>query len=300
MSTGDHWTPASSSKNIAYDNPFTDVRHTEDAFGAMEPAHQSQMPTTVKSPIFGPVAERKQFGFDREFSGIPIPTRPHITASPNFEIEYDLDGVGTEGAKNIELWITQNEGRTWELYGSDPDRVSPAQVRLKQEGLYGFRFLVEGFNGAVPSPPKNNTRPDIWVAADWTRPEGRITRATVEADRFVDASGIGTRQPEMLIEWVAEDALLHEQPITISYGGAPDGPWNRIAGPIHNSGSYRWSFPNSLPARTFLRLEVRDVAGNVTSSVFEASKASHHGPAVARPRGIRPLPREARRPIRYR
>ena len=50
---------------------------------------------------------------------------------------------------------------------------------------------------------------------------------------------------------------------------AAGGPWTPIAGDLPNSGQYIWQLKANLPQRAYLRLEVRDAAGNVAT--FESS-----------------------------
>lgn len=310
---------------------FGGVKHTAENYGHAQPWRDDE--TTEKSPYFGPVAQQRT---EPGFGGLNPPSklnaplrptstqeattrsrptarrRPHITSSPNFEIDYDVQGVGTKGARLVELWFSRDDGSTWELYGSDADRQSPMEVRLTREGLYGFRLAVHGYDSPPPRAPQNNEPADVWVAADWTKPVGRITRATIRDIQsqnptgnqtlgygFGQTSATARSQPsqEMLIEWVAEDALLEEQPITISYSDAPDGRWIPIAAAIHNKGSYRWVIDRQLPERVYLQMEIRDVAGNVTSTVYEPSVSSTSQTPAGRIREIRPIRRSALRPM---
>ena len=41
------------------------------------------------------------------------------------------------------------------------------------------------------------------------------------------------------------------------------GPWIPIASELPNSGQYAWQLKANLPQRAYLRLEVRDAAGNL-------------------------------------
>ena len=45
------------------------------------------------------------------------------------------------------------------------------------------------------------------------------------------------------------------------------GPWILIASELPNSGQYTWQLSNKLPQHVYLRLEIRDAAGN--SALFE-------------------------------
>jgi len=65
------------------------------------------------------------------------------------------------------------------------------------------------------------------------------------------------------IRWQADDAHLGSRPITLLVGERPDGPFTVIAAGLPNTGQYWWDPQPRLPRQLFLRLEVRDEAGNV-------------------------------------
>ena len=57
--------------------------------------------------------------------------------------------------------------------------------------------------------------------------------------------------------------MLAARPVTLSFSERPDGPWSTIAAGLDNTGLYNWRFDNRVPGHVYLRLEVRDEAGNV-------------------------------------
>lgn len=257
---------------------LADVQHSEDAFGAVnfrapvdrdpigrdavvhESKWRGEEPSLQpsRSEIHAPVANRYAQRPESP-SSHPLDQRPRITQSPNFELEYELFDVGPQGPRAVELWITRDRGQTWDLHGSDPDRRSPVRVQLKREGLYGFRLAVHGHDLEPTPAPGMNAAADIWVVVDWTKPEGRITRAS-----------LGSTPDTLLIEWKAVDALLVEEPITLSYSESNNGPWTPLARNLRNSGAYRWKIDQHLPNRVYLQMEVRDQAGSVTTTVLDS------------------------------
>lgn len=264
-----------------------------------EPRNSNSWPQDngpLRSVVRTSVGDRREgfgqdAGFDRRddyrrdddlFGTTPSPaSRPRITDSPNFELDYELFDVGPRGPRLIELWYTRDRGETWELYGSDRDMQSPIQVQLKREGLYGFLLAVHGYDLPATEAPQDGTPPDIFVQVDWTKPVARITRATAEGQ-------------QMVIEWIAEDAMLAEEPISLSYAASPDGPWSPIVSSYRNSGVYRWNVDRRLPSRTFFRLEVLDESGNATADVYDASSSSNGGQSPwGRIRDVGPMRRTA-------
>lgn len=237
---------------------------------------------TGSAPGFGPAPD---FGPAPESSPNPGLTgnsasRPRIVSSPNFSLDYNVYDAGVQGPRMVELWFTRDQGGSWELFGPDADRVSPFEVQLREEGVYGFRLVVHGY-GTTASPPRSGDPADIWVAVDWSKPIGRITRAKL-SEGFPDN--------ELTIDWLAEDALLVETPISLAYSTAPNAPWIPIANNLRNSGTYRWRVPRTVPASILLQISVRDLAGNVTQSVYSMAESSSSGVPSGRIRDIQ-LPR---------
>ena len=246
--------PNESARSLYSDQP-TAGPYTDAA--ASRTSRRFENPTP--SPISSSVAQRRSavessYEEERRF-------HPRISATPNFELVYDLYGVGRGERRHVELWYTRDRGRSWALYGRDPDSQSPMEVRVRSEGLYGFQLTVDTGRGNAPAPPQAGTTPDVWVIVDWTKPVAKINRVEMPD---------GLRSRQIRIEWTANDTgLLDETPISLSYSDAPNGPWLSLAEDIPNSGAYTWNVRERLPQNLFVRLDVRDVVGNVASDVAD-------------------------------
>jgi hypothetical protein len=187
--------------------------------------------------------------------------RPRVVNTPLFELQYDVESVGPAGIRRVELWGTQDNGRTWTSFGVDDDNHSPMLVSVKEEGIYGFRVAVQTAAGFGSPAPKSGDTPDIWVAVDLTRPNARIL--SVE-------QGTGEQLGQVVIRWQAEDRMSAARPISLFVAGTQGGPWTPIATNLENSGQYAWTIDsrvleNQTSDRLFLRMEVRDEAGNLTT-----------------------------------
>ena len=252
-------------------------------FQNLGPNDYSHRPTPeyIDGPVAGrnPRTNQRQvtrqgFGASREDTMF----HPHITSSPNFELVYEMQGVRGR-PRDVELWITQDRGRTWERYGSDSDQQSPMAVQLRRQGLYGFQMLVDSGRGNPPTPPRDGDKPDVWVIVDWTKPTARISRADVRD---------GTYGSEVKIEWRAQDTLLADTPISLSYSDRPNGPWSTIVQSVPNTGVYQCRTDRRLPQSLYLRMEVRDMAGNVAWDVFDGGA---NAVGSIRVRDVRPVSR---------
>jgi hypothetical protein len=67
------------------------------------------------------------------------------------------------------------------------------------------------------------------------------------------------------IRWQVSDKNLSPEPIQIFYAAQSGGPWQLVA-KAPNDGIYHWTLPRDMPANFFIRVEARDLAGNVSRS----------------------------------
>jgi hypothetical protein len=187
-------------------------------------------------------------------SDLPPGERPRMTTSKRFNLDYSVDAAGPAGVEKIELWVTRNGGRDWDMDRVDEDRESPLLVEVENEGIYGFRVVIVGKNGLASQMPRSGDLADLWVGVDATKPTVEITSA---------AYGSEAHAGQLEIRWNASDDHLGSRPVTLSFSAKPDGPWTTIAASLPNSGQYYWRVDSRVPAEFYLRLEVRDEAGNV-------------------------------------
>ena len=204
-------------------------------------------------PAFSPSAG-PSLGPAVEDVGVPQGSRPRLTNSRRFSLDYDVESVGPEGLADVELWGTSDGGRTWVKWGSDPDKQSPFDVEVNGEAVYGFRVVILGKSGLASNAPHSGDAADIWVGIDMTRPRARLVSA---------AYGEGPAAGKLDIRWEADDANLTSRPVTLAIGDRPEGPFTPIAAGLPNSGQYLWEYDPRSPRLLYLRLEVRDEAGNL-------------------------------------
>jgi len=188
----------------------------------------------------------------------PLPTgeRPRMTSSKRFNLDYSVDAVGPAGVEKVELWVTRNGGLDWDLGWIDEDRESPLLVEVEDEGIYGFRLVIVGKNGLASQTPRPGELADLWIGVDVTKPTVEITSAAYGSDEHAG---------QLDIRWIAADNHLANRPVTLSFSSQPDGPWTTIAAGLPNTGQYRWRVDSRVPAQFYLRIEVRDEAGNTAA-----------------------------------
>jgi len=178
------------------------------------------------------------------------------TNTREFDLHYNVDAVGPTGVARVELWMTEDGGQTWTIAGEDEDRHSPIGVTAPAEGVFGYRMVITAGNGVAGPRPRPGEQPDVTVGVDWTPPRCEMTAALF---------GRGSHAGQLEIRWRADDERLAERPIRLLYRGGPLDAWRPIAHDLPNMGGYIWNVDGAIPREFYLRLEARDVAGNVGS-----------------------------------
>jgi hypothetical protein len=205
---------------------------------------------------------------------------PKWVNSRTFALEYELENISQRGVARVELWGTRDNGQTWRSFAVDDDNRSPIQVTVDEEGLYGFRIVVEAAGMPGGLTPRTGDRPDLWVGVDLHRPHVEFTATE---------SGKGDFAGRILLRWQANDDHLDPRPIGLFYSSRPAGPWSTIATNLENTGQYDWQVERYVPSRVYLRVEARDLAGNVAAyQTPEAITVEWPLPA-GRPSGVTPL-----------
>ena len=178
----------------------------------------------------------------------------------SFRIAYALEDVGPSGVASVDLYITENDGQKWFHYGSDPDRSSPFEVTVRQDGAYGFSVRVRSGVGLVTPPPQPGEAPEIRIVVDQTRP-----RLTMQPPKQTVTSGVH----QVLIEWTLQDEALAERPVSLYSGPSPNGPWEPITEQIENTGQYAWSMHTGLRGQLYVKLIGKDSAGNSSEAISQ-------------------------------
>lgn len=183
-------------------------------------------------------------------------------------LDFAVAKVGPSGLGNADIYVTLDNGANWKklageapislppnvnLHGPDPIHGSVG-VQLSAEGtVYGFIVAVKSKAGLAPPPPKQGDVPEILVELDSTVPKAELIKPSADP----------TQANTLLLSWRATDRNLSENPIVLEWSEQLDGTWNAIGGgPLPNSGQYAWHLPTQVPSNVYLRLTVRDRAGN--------------------------------------
>jgi hypothetical protein len=233
---------------------FSPLPAAENSPAAITPRNSYVSLKPENAPIIG--GQSRESARAQEPPRQPVAGRQRVVSSLKFQIGYKLQDVGPSGVGSVELYITQDNGATWYRYGADDDNQSPIQVEVPREGTYGFALGVRSGAGLSSDPPQNGDRPAIVVTVDLTAP--RLEVMPLEQGR-------GKNSNKLLISWKCTDDNLPEKPVSLFYSPSGQSPWLAISGPIENTGSYIWTIDPAVTPKFFLRIEARDLAGNVQS-----------------------------------
>jgi hypothetical protein len=192
-----------------------------------------------------------------------------IRNKPQAKIDFQIGKYGPSGLGSVEVYVSTDDGGTWALSPTDRSVTLPTaaeiqsgapaagsvMVELKQEGVvYSYFIVVKSRAGLGKKPPEPGTTPQVRIEMDVTPPSVEMYVPQPDPNR----------RDTLLLTWKATDKNLANDPVTIEWAERKEGQWNQIGAPqMANSGQYSWPVPANVPPSVYLRLAVRDTAGNV-------------------------------------
>ena len=196
-----------------------------------------------------------------------LPQLQYINSSEVL-LEYELSKVGPSGVGSVDIFVTQDEGQTWDHVATDAKVIGKIVggrhegiVVLPGDGIYGFSLVVKSQaqlkqemqqSDRKPKGPRPGDVPEIRVEVDTVPPTAELfppRRDTAKAN-------------SLMLVWTANDKNLGATPIALEWAERRDGPWFPIANNLPNTGKHSWQLPDRLPVQVYMRLRVRDLAGN--------------------------------------
>jgi hypothetical protein len=186
----------------------------------------------------------------------PVSMNKQIVGHPHMYLDFQIDQLGPSGVGRMEIWLTKDQGQTWQKQGDTRPAKSPAEIDLPGEGLFGITLALSNGRGYGLTPPSAGDAPDCWVEVDLTKPAAEIT----------SVRHAGPDDNALIITWTARDKNLTAMPIDLFFANDRKGPWYPIAKGLRNDGTYRWNVPGDLGPHAYIRLMATDQAGNVTTS----------------------------------
>ncbi|WP_406701020.1 hypothetical protein V5E97_19730 [Singulisphaera sp. Ch08] len=146
------------SRRAGLENPVTPLR-----------ALSSRIPSDVGAdPGVGMAALAKPAGTSRPSEvAVSNPTNKLKVPGPRFLLDYAVDRAGPDGRPAVvEIWVTEDGGKTWSRQGKDADRVSPVLVELNGEGTFGISLIARDADGLGDKPPAPGDEPKLWIEVE--------------------------------------------------------------------------------------------------------------------------------------
>jgi hypothetical protein len=190
----------------------------------------------------------------------PNPGRGNVIMvnSRSIQLDYQVNLEGKSGTTHAEIYITENDGRTWAPHVNKAPRKGPHTVQVKGEGVYGF-YIAPVSGVGLSDPPVMGTLPQVSVEVDTTPPSVKLVGAPLV--------GTGTELNRVTIKYLATDKNLAARPIRILWtedASLPNAEWKPVESTtLPNEGVYTWTVPESVPAQFYVKVEATDTAGNV-------------------------------------
>lgn len=187
-------------------------------------------------------------------SGLPRPPLPNVFVvnDPQISLEYEVMKFGSSGVGKVELYLTEDDGKTWRVFADDPDLKSPITARLPGQGVFGLRLVTTSGAGLTEGPPQAGDAPEMRIEVDLTPPAVQLYEPKPDPQHA----------DTLIISWNATDRNLAAKPVALEYAEKlEDNGWKVIAAGQPGNGSFSWQPPKQL-ARVYFRITALDTAGN--------------------------------------
>jgi hypothetical protein len=223
-----------------------------------------------------PVATTPQRGQTAPQPGPPTPaSAPHRAAPPvrlvntrEVALEYQLSRLGPSGIGSVILYLTADGGQKWAEFKDEKPDLTNAAIGSKYqrvltlppgEGVYGLILVVQN-KGKIGKPkPKPGDVPEMIIEVDLTPPNAKLWGPQVDPER----------RDAVVLQWAAQDKNLPANPVILEWAEKAQGPWKVIAADLPGTGKHSWQVPAGTPVEVYLRLRVRDNAGNEAVAVTD-------------------------------
>ncbi|HZZ80919.1 MAG TPA: hypothetical protein VFE62_20625 [Gemmataceae bacterium] len=175
-----------------------------------------------------------------------------VMSNTRISLDYQIENAAQGSIAVVEVWLTRDQGRSWQKHAEVPGNRSPIEFQLPGEGLFGLTLVARNGKAAV-SPPAPGDTPDSWVEVDSTRPTAQLVDVHTNFDRG---------QANVQIRWSAQDKNFGPGPVELQYAASPQGPWILIAKGLPAQGQHRWTPPSGIGSHVHVQLIATDAAGN--------------------------------------
>jgi hypothetical protein len=226
-------------------------------------------------------------------------TGPASALQTAVDVTFEAVDRGPAGLVSLELWLTEDGGRTWRRSAEQPETAGRSvRLQLPGPGRYGMSMAATDAAGNRLPPPAAGQAPQFSLVTDLVPPRLRLTNVdAIEGGRFSPRNPVAVR-------WSLEDDNLAARPVTLEFSSDAGAAWTTAAAELANAsaekpaggnadqppftGSCLWMPPAVDSDRCKLRLKAIDVMGNCAVAETELFTVDCAAP------GERPKPPEPR------
>jgi hypothetical protein len=246
--------------------PLNPVEGTSTGTNAgMQLVASTQGKTPAVAPATQVAAPRPQRG--------KMPELKYVN-SRSVTLDYRVIECGPSGVGSVELYVTRDRGQRWDLLPQATDQDANSgdskttgagqqrslKVDLPGEGEYGFFLVVRSGAGLGKPPPQGGETPQMLIEVDETAPDAKLFAPRTDPKQ----------RDVLILSWAITEKNPAPKPITLQWADQPTGPWKTIGEPqMDDNKEFRWKLTSDVPANVYLRLTVRDLAGNVGDAITE-------------------------------
>jgi hypothetical protein len=208
-------------------------------------------------------------------SAPPTPTAVHTNRSKfRIPFQYDAQEMARLAAVEIQLFVTTDRGKNWQLSQAVPPATGRFTYQAPQQGEYWF--AVRTIDAQGQHHPAGPHQAGLQVVVDEIAPTLQV-RLQESVPGRVDLS------------WQAADDYLHVDSLRLEYIDANSSQWQAVGVAPAASGQTSWSVPQG--GQVFVRGTVADRAGNTTSADASATIRVGRGnqPQPAKPDFSQPV-----------
>lgn len=200
-------------------------------------------------------------GADKKTPPRPKPVIPAVSKadetplfyslSRSIQIPFNIDLKNQDKIKELILCMSTDLGQTWYQVGKKPATERFFLFPAPGDGTYWFLIQQVDKQGRLEPADPHRAKPAMRICVDTTPPEVALQ---AEGDKNT-----------INLTWVAEDANLEDKSVRqIQFALHKDGPWSDpiISGPLPNTGHNNWNLAGLSLSDFYVRIQVRDKAGN--------------------------------------
>jgi hypothetical protein len=175
-------------------------------------------------------------------------------------LEWTGGDLGGSGLKRVSLYVTRDNGQTWQFHGNDDDLQPPFPFK-ELDGIYGLRLVAEDAVGNVNPTPTAGSKPQFTVVIDRTKPEVKLI--SPKAGGYLGGAAVD-------VQWSARDNVeMPPAPISLAWSDDGGRTWKDVARGLKNDGLSSWTPPVVQGTDFRFRVTAVDFAGNEGQAVSD-------------------------------